>query len=94
MSGIQLGAEQRAPVVADVAQLAGERGRCVARRGAQQVDQRRGRAVTEIERLARPECPLDTPERVEVARALGEVPVVDELVQRTDRGVLVADPGE
>ena len=82
-------------MLADVAQLADERGRGMAGRAAHELDERR-RADRRARRsaVAPSERRLQPGDHVLVARALAEDPVVDELAQRTEGRVLVGDPDE
>ncbi len=92
---VEIGAEDRAPVLPDEAQLAGERGRAPA-----------GPAPAAARRATpsfRPGAPAPHPPakrclqaggHVVVACALAEDPVVDELAQRPEGRVLVGDPDE
>ena len=92
MSASSSGPSSAAPAVADVAQLAGERCRRLAGRRPQQLDERRLRPVADVEQLALGEDLLEPGDGVVVARPFAKDPVVDELAQRADRRVLVADP--
>ena len=91
---VEVGAEDRAPVLADVAQLAGQRRRDVPGRGSQQLHERGPRAVGEFHLRPAREGALQSGDDVVVARPLAQDAVVDQLAQRPDRRVLVGDPGE
>ena len=85
--------EDPAPARADVAELAGQRRRRLAGRHAHQLDERcrpgRRRGGPARERPSRGRAIASR-----VAGALGEDAVVDQLVERADRRVLVGDPGQ
>ena len=91
---VEVGAEDRAPVLADVAQLAGQRRRDVPGGGSQQLDERGPRPVGELQVRAAGEGALQAGDDVVVARPFAQDAVVDQLAQRSDRRVLVGDPGE
>ena len=88
---IEVGPEDRGPVLPDVAQLAGQRGGHAPGRRSQQLDERRPRPVRELQPVARGEPGLEAGGQVVVARPVAEDPVVDQLAQRSEGRVLVGD---
>ncbi len=84
-------AQEPCPGVADIAELAGQRGRRPARRRPQQLDQR---APVRADRRAGGEHGLEAADRLAVACGPLERAVVDQLAQRADGRVLVADPDQ
>src|SRR6185503_13181560 len=90
----EIRAQDPCPLVADVAQLPREGCRRVASRGTEQLDERGPRPIADVEQLPFAEDALESGDRLLVARSFREDPVVDQLAQRPDRRVLVADPGQ
>src|SRR5204862_7154287 len=86
---VQAGTEDPGPRLADVAELARQRGRGDAGRSAHQLDQRRPGGT----RRTVGEDRLETGDRVGIGGLAYERPIVDELVERAERGVLVGGPG-
>ena len=90
---LELRAEQAAPVLPDVAQLADERRRGMPGGRPQPVEQVDARAAA-IGAVRVPERALQRREHGPVGRPVLEDPVVDELAKRSEGRVLVADAGE
>ena len=85
---VETGPEEDPPGRLDEPQLAGQRGGCLAGGQAHELEQRE---AVPVDRRPTGEGGFEALDRILVASAFRERPIVDELLERADRGVLVGD---